>query len=477
MENRAFVNLKILALIFSGLILIQGVWAGLFYVERMAFLDAAFVLTQIIHEGKPVIMVGRYGSVLTQFWPWIGVKAGLSLNALMLLYSLSFPILFMTVAWILYMLRQYVYVIVLGLYFVMFYTDSFFWTNNEIHQAVALFCLGTGLYEYHVSLKRSPRVLFFWMSMFIVGLAILTHPLMIIVSLYFILYHFVARREGLKKNSYLSLYIFVLFSVLVKYMLSQANWYDGQKLQVLSHLRMNDVISHMSGGEFFRFFAEWPHYYPISMAFVIIWIIVAVHQRLWLLLISSILFFTGHVWLVSLVVDQFNRFYIESQWMLLSLFVGWPYMYHLDKTPSILKHITGFISVVAVLYWSYTLWDVSETYTERKEWIENKISWMTERDMGKMIIDTLHPDEKKLLKMTWGLPSESLLLSSRLGSSVTFIFRENMVDTVNISDFHDCFKVIPAEEMNKTYFDLKPDEKYISEKEKLFSQEAEPVPK
>ena len=52
-----------------------------------------------------------------------------------------------------------------------------------------------------------------------------------------------------------------------------------------------------------------------------------------------------------------------------------------------------------------------------------------------------------------------------------------MVDTVNISDLHDCFKVIPAEEMNKNYFGLKTDEKYISDKEKLSSQEAEPVPK
>ena len=70
--------------------IILGVLALLFYKERMAFLDASFILFYILKDGEFAIQANRFGAILTQAFPLYSSKLGFSLSTIMKVYSLGF---------------------------------------------------------------------------------------------------------------------------------------------------------------------------------------------------------------------------------------------------------------------------------------------------------------------------------------------------------------------------------------------------
>lgn len=461
MMLRSYVTLRGMALMSLVLLGFQGLLAGVFYIERISFLDAAFVLVKIINEGQPIIMVGRYGAVLTQMWPWLGVKMGFSVDSLMLIYSMSFPFLYMSIGVLLFRLKQYSWIILIGLYFVLFNTHSYFWTNNEIHQAFVLFCLGVGTVDYWIDKNVSYLKLKVLLASLIVGLSILTHPLMLIVVAYYILYNWMARRNLMNITPYSILYLVIIIISIFKYFLSRSNWYDGQKISSLQNISLDEIFQGFATPEFSRFFVELPFIYPMALAMMVLWVSVAIKRRLGLLLALSLLFLVAHITMVSLVVDKFTRFYIESQWMLMTVFMGLPLVSCFNQMTNFYKNITGIVLSLSMVIWLITFSFTSKDYSERVVWLEDRIEWMHNKSINKMVIPALKEDDRALLQMTWGLPAESLLLSTRHGKSVSFILQENVSGLLETENFHDCFEEVSIEKLNLGYFKFNEGEKYF----------------
>lgn len=87
-KNKHYFSLGLMAFLAISLL------AGYFFRERVALLDAAYQLFMLIYKGDFAIQSGRFGAVVTQVFPLISVKLGLSLKMVMLSYSLSFPLSF-----------------------------------------------------------------------------------------------------------------------------------------------------------------------------------------------------------------------------------------------------------------------------------------------------------------------------------------------------------------------------------------------
>jgi hypothetical protein len=452
---------KILAQVAWILLAVQLILALVFYLERISVLDASFVLLEIINTGQPIIMVGRYGSILTQSIPWIGVNMGWSLDTLMWAYSLSFPFLTLICATILYRIQQFDWIILLAAYFTFYYTDNFFWTNNEVHQAIPLFCLGAGI------LKSTPRKNsnalngFFFLGLVVLCLSILTHPLVVILTAYYIGYQLLSghwqlshRREGIA--------IIVLLSCLcLKYYLSSLNWYDGNKIQTIWNFSWSKGGLWLDQPVWKAFWENIFYYLPAILWAVLSWGYALYHKKL-LSVSFSLLAFLGHLALISIVVGEFVRFYTESQWMLLSFFILMPLFHkNLSYTPAIKKIIFSLI-VFSLVFWAYR-WTASiQHYSDRLQWHENQISWMEKEDLTKGLISELTDYESELLQMRWGLPAESLLLSSRKGNSRTYILKEKVTADASKSDFHNCFDLRPRDELNAKYFNLDTNQNYRS---------------
>ncbi len=241
MENNKYEHLKkssIIAIVFLAILCIFSI---LFYELRMYFLDAPFIVFQIIKEDAPAIMVERYGAIVTQIFPFLAQKLGLPISNVLALYSLSFNLFYLIAALLLYRLKAYHWLILLAFYQIGFATDSFFWTNNEIHQGGAYFTLAAGVFHYNESKNKSWMMYF--LSSFLLFISILTHPLIIPIVIFYLGFLFANKDFSIKNRFHLGIGLFSILLCLIKYLLSKVNWYDGGKFTELSSKPLSSWMS------------------------------------------------------------------------------------------------------------------------------------------------------------------------------------------------------------------------------------------
>src|SRR5688500_6624249 len=75
-------------------LIITAILAIYFFKERVLFVDPGQQLFEMINEQNFKVFVGRHSMMINQTIPLIGIKMGLSLKTLMILYSISFVIIY-----------------------------------------------------------------------------------------------------------------------------------------------------------------------------------------------------------------------------------------------------------------------------------------------------------------------------------------------------------------------------------------------
>ena len=125
------------------------------YRERMLFTDPAWVAFNIINTKSLLITEYRIGTFITQIFPLIGVYLGLSLKAILILYSISHYLFFLAIAILVGTVwKQKWLAILLALYLTVFVSDLYYWPNNEVHQGLGWMFLFLGLYLHRRNLGR-----------------------------------------------------------------------------------------------------------------------------------------------------------------------------------------------------------------------------------------------------------------------------------------------------------------------------------
>ncbi len=110
---------------------------------RMLFLDAPFILFNILNNGHPMIMEHRYGSIITQIWPWLGSEMGLPLDVLLSIYNLSFNIFYLLVALLMvFKWKEYGIAVLIALYYTLMAGSAFFGPTTKYIRQWAGFLFG-----------------------------------------------------------------------------------------------------------------------------------------------------------------------------------------------------------------------------------------------------------------------------------------------------------------------------------------------
>ncbi len=444
---------RAVALLSLGVLTVLCIGAAVFYQERMTFVDAPFILFKILQEDKLAIMVGRFGSAVTQVVPWFCGRMSADLSATMLAYSLSFNLFYLLAGYLLFRMRQYPLVILLACYHTLFVTDVYFWTNNEVHQGITWMCLAWGCWFAAGGATGTRRIMWYAVSALLMFTAIFCHPLLIPACLFLLGFYLIAGNMSWRSTSSWFAAIFLLAVAGLKYWSSTRNWYDSAKIAVLQEASATGWQEAFGAPVMRAFWEELLHYHWGALIIMLasLWLLVL---RRWLVCAWIWGFGIAYLALVAIVFPEFIRFYIESQWMPLALFWAAPVVYLVLPAWNRRRALILFSAVF--LAWGVQMWRPVQLFRQRLQWHDSVLDRMEEKGLTKLVL--LEPDSAALdlIIMPWGLPVESLLRSVQRGRprAMTFFAGQPERASQDRAVFVSCFDSLRIGEMNHRYFNL-----------------------
>lgn len=387
--------------------LILSFFACYYFKERTAFTDISFHLFELLRTGEVVIQNFRFGAVFTQAFPLLAAKAGLPLTQVAVLYSLAFIILpFSLFLVILLGLKQEKMALVLLLFNTLMVTHTFYWTQSELPQGVAFAMLYFALLNKTLEQERPPDY-YFGLVVPLVFLLVFVHPLMIFAVTYALL--FLALHHPSKRG--FILYNLVGFA-LVYYIKTKVfkTEYDSQAMGGLKNVfyLLPRFWSLESSQRFLGYL--WTDYFMLLATFATV-SIGYFWQKKWLQLVLLWLFSAGFLCIVNATYFQgAHQFYIENQYLLLSLFVIFPFVFDfLKNIPS--KPWSKVIIPLLLVTGLVRIGTSNGLYTTRIEWLRSFME-KTASDPPKKLVVEAAKVPKDTLMLTWGSHYEFWLLST-----------------------------------------------------------------
>ena len=434
------------------------------YEQRMLFLDPSFVTYEIIDRGGLAIMEQRYGAFITQWVPLVTTWLGLSLRAVLVLYSLSFSLFYASVAVLVAVVwKQYRLATLLALYFTLVVSDGYYWTNNEIHQAVAWMMVFLGYYGFLARRRRS----FHWSQHLLLGFLIFltasTHLLVAAPLAFLWVYLAVEELYVRGKDARplrLGAYSAVIgAAVYWRYALSRESWYDSYKLSSLDTLGWTELLGSFSNSQS----RSMQHYliqeYWLLFPVAVLGLAGLLLARRWWLIPITTGAILGYYALVCITYPGgFTRtmlFYFESEWMGLGLIVATPFVIHLLPRLGRPAAAAGLLAVIFAL----RLWSIGESYTYFDQRLANLfavVQGLRSLPGDKFLLEPAE-DWDAYFGMSWGLPGETLFLSILEGDGKQVTLKPRTGPDTPASDgavYRGSFRDQPLSTLSGEYFHL-----------------------
>ena len=431
--------------------------AIIFYKERAFLLDIAFQTFLMINEGTVQVMVNRFGSAIVQLLPLLAIKSGAPIWVVSLFYSMSFPLLFLLIyVLIVKVFKNDLLGWALVFLFILIVYDAFYWATSEQQQGLAVLLL------FYAYLLRFPKLNQWWhwpVNFFGVSLLAFYHPL-IFIPFYFLWAFFLLHQPKQFLHWRYMILVVIMAAVLVAKSRYFSNWYDSGKMNTFQNNLDKYFPNYFGLAAHGKFLKNCLYYWYLFPIFFAVDIIYYLFKKYWLKAILVGGFCFAYLMLLHIASPESNyRFYVEVNYMALSIFVMVPFLFDIApqlRTRNLFLLFTSIVLLrLATIAWHH------QPYTARIEWIRQALEQGTEQQpaatrfylpASKVPMDTL--------LMPWGIPYESLLISTYDGHRPrrTLFVHQNMDqfrDTLQIdTTFVTEFKVYSLKELNFTYFPL-----------------------
>ncbi|MEY4904869.1 MAG: hypothetical protein RLZZ292_2684 [Bacteroidota bacterium] len=439
------------------------------YKERMFFVDPAWVTFNIINTKQFCFAEYRYGAFITQSVPLVCTYLSVPLNVLLPLYSVSFYAFFFGTAYLVGKRWNEQWLgILLAFYLTLFVSDVYFCPNNEVHQGIAWMLLFLALYRHQGKTNDTRLFKTIFRDILLVTFlffALSSHLLVSVPFSFLWLFIHLAYWESQKERLFLDkrfLFYSLLLCcfVLARYKFSSEGWYDSAKLKGIHNFSFSSLANIFTSGHSSSFL-------PLLFNnYFIVFPILGIGT--WFLFIqkkySSIFFTFFYVFLYYVLIcvtyprafPKERLFYIESEWMASSIILATPFV--VAAIPKLnVKWLFAFLFVSFFIRLSYICNSFS-CFHERFNRLEQTVHRLQQNDTPKAIFTESLQDANHRFIMSWGLPVESLLLSSAnaIQPTVTFKLVDGSFDKSKLTNntFQSCFDVLPIEQLHKTYFRL-----------------------
>lgn len=418
----------VIFLLFS--ILLMGSFA--YAQERILFCDASFILTEILNNHSLRIQENRYGSFITQMVPYLSGEMHLPIKTIVLLYSLSFNAFYLTVAAvILFRFKNNILGLLMAFYYVLIVTDTYFWTNNELHQAIAWMFL---LFGFVLDFKKRTYHFVVHSILFLVlaFLSFFTHPLIILTFPFLWLFVLSNKSENpyTKKEAFILSGIIIITGV-VKFVVMSQGGYDTKAMAGATRISILDVLNSFTSPMAETFSKKLiTQYYFVPLLFIL-GTATALKRKHYKQLLLTIVFLIGYFVAACLTFKDFVPFYTESEWMPFSIIACSLFVFYTFPhwKPKFAIPFIGLIFLVRLSYIAAS----SQKFVDRKEWILSNLDKMDRQNIKKGYV-LKNPEADSILMMDWGLPTESLLASSLRGDTISrTFFVDNLQNAIHLT--------------------------------------------
>ncbi len=447
-----------IALAVLGVLFLGGIVC---YKDRLLFVDSAYIAFNIIKDGHLQIQEHRYGSFVTQMVPWLGSKLHLPIKLILKAYTLSFNLFYLLAGILLYRLRRYALIIIMAMYYCLLVSDSYYWTNNEIHQAVAWMFI---FYAVILTMGERKAKLHWLLPVFIAlaFLAIYTHFIVLIPFMYLWFFLWIGKEDWpFSKQVSILLTVCIALIVSTKFLVVNDHSYDESRLHNITHLSLRDVLpAFVSGGVKVFFIRCLTNYWVVIIVFVTGVFALIKNRKSGILLYTSAAIIS-YIFIMGITYPNadFLQFHVESEWQSMAIVVGAPFVFYflpaIDTRRAVI--LLSFIFIVRLVY----IAAANDKFSWRTSFTKEVLQKMSTNGINKLAILN-DPELKQKYILDWGVSEESMLMSAMQHDEPqrTFVFingsDSGMLKILNNPKLvYACFDTIRPQSWNYEYF--KPD--------------------
>ncbi len=424
MKQISLVNIwKLSHLIFIVLIIM----ACFFAVERVCYQDSSYMLFRMINSGAFIAEGGRWVNILPQLIPWIFIKIGLPLNAIIICFSaMHIVVLYLIFILIGVKLNQKIIAISFLFLLIVSVNETFFDVVTETKYSLAFAALFSAFILSEKSNKLIAEILILIGGFF-------THPVFCIYFIFILLYLTIFRPE----KKYVK-YLFIGSIIFVaKYIFIGTTNYEDSLVRYgfsdICHNFTNSFIHLYFKGLFSTQFVY----------FIGLFLIISFHLLFNKKYLQFFIYFMTLIFIYFLIAIIYSKgdshmmiqktLFLFHFILVLPLFFTWQQFSLLSQRIVLLICLASFVVAIVGIF------NVSVKYTERVKVLD---AFMLKLPLqsDKYIIKEDQINHEKLLA-TWALPHETILLSnSCLERSMSIKnFRERN-DTLFLSRFPNAFR-------------------------------------
>jgi hypothetical protein len=381
--------------------------ALVFYKERVAFSDSAFLMVYLLIEHKPFAMLIRASTCIPQFMTLSAIWCHCDLKIAMMVQSVSTQVMYLFIYFLAYKFsKKRLLFVLIPLNLILLVNEVFYWPISEVQQGLIWLCL----YAVLLFEKRWDGMAL-WKTLIIHFLCIVwiqfLHPLLFFPIAFLVLYYYNTESQLFSAKA---LYHFALCIVAfaIRSILGRYNWYERDKLDIIPLVKNN--LPHLfSLGSVHAFAKRIPSDYLIYILLLsaaMIWLIV---HRKYLRSLILISFSVGYWVLIMIYSPADARFYTEN--MLLPL----GFMTALAVVADMIAHLKMSYTIILIvlitgLRFGY-LYHAHRDYTARFSVYDPYFDYLKKTNLKGILADDKLVDQKKII-VTWSSSFESLLISA-----------------------------------------------------------------
>jgi len=416
--------------LYTGFILL-GIFSIVFAKERIINSDAAFYLFKLINFEHFNIEHGRYSAFISQLFILPFIKAGVNIDALIVIYSLSFIVLFFLVAFFLVeVLNNYAAGFTILLLILVGVSHSSYRPVSESTQGIVYSLLLFGVLYYKTSLKISRQIIYIILSVLIIILCYFSHPITVFPLVFIIGFYIIDQKKYKDPFPYLLL-IAILIIYSYKFVFAHNTSYEEDKMSSIGLWAKNlKNFFHLYPTRFIIHRLHTLYFIPALMFTTLIVLYIKKSQYLKLVYLAAFVF--GFIIVHNLIYfDGASNIEHEKNLIVANFFIflafSKDFFCNNDIANTKAWTLKPVIYILIIAFSAFITLYSSSIYTKRIAYLENLSSVLSDKDGTKFYTLDAGLDQDQTLFL-WSVPVETLLISSSSGpekSKTIYSFKDS----------------------------------------------------